>query len=340
MSNFLSRLTKIYHRFQAKFGQRKLRRVFTNLLTFIVIVALGVYLYQHQDSLDKIKEFRILDVVIIFSLLVTNLFVIGLFNMVMYKRIEPGVTFSDSILLQYVNNFLNNILFRGGGIYRAVYLKTRYQFPYTKFLSAMAGLYVITFLTNSFIGLLSVVRISNMYGENEIILMLIFLAVFLGSLFIMFFAPKISDSQNRFIRLINSVITGWQVIKENPRDVLYLVLFSCTNITLNTVQYFYIFKILGVGTSWVEMVYLATLAVIMQVINITPSGIGIQEAVFAFSSSVIPVSDEILVLGSLVNRAIAIPGSALVGLISYAVLQKRMKERVVKIGVLNEHEDF
>jgi uncharacterized protein (TIRG00374 family) len=332
-------MTKLYHYFQAKFGQRKLRRIFTNFLTLAVIIALGVYLYQNQEILVKIKEFNGTDVFIIFMLQVINLFVLGLFNMVMYKRIEPRVTFSDSIFLQYVNNFFNNILFRGGGIYRAIYLKTQYQFPYARFVSAVAGLYVITFLTNSLFGLLSVINISNKYGENEFIVMLIFLGVFLGSLVIVFLNPKINKSQDRLVRMINSVIVGWKTIKKDkPKDILYLIFLSCLNLILNSGKFFYIYKTMGTDMRWVEVVYLATLAVIMQVINITPSGLGIQETVFALSSSVILISDETLVLGSLINRAIAIPGSALLGLVSYGVLQRRLKEKAVQLSKIIKQE--
>jgi uncharacterized protein (TIRG00374 family) len=340
MEDIITKVTRLYRNIENKFGRRNLKNFFTNILTLAVIVALGIYLYQNQEILVKIKEFNGTDVFIIFMFQVINLFVLGLFNMVMYKRIEPRVTFSDSIFLQYVNNFFNNILFRGGGIYRAIYLKTQYQFPYTRFVSAVAGLYVVTFLTNSLFGLLSVINISNKYGENEIIILLIFLGAFLGSVFVVFFNPKNKNSSNRFIRMVNSIIVGWKTIKNNPRDILYLILLSCLNLVLNSGKFFYIYKTMGTGMSWVEVVYLATLAVIMQVINITPSGIGIQEAVFALSSSVILMSDDILVLGSLINRAIAIPGSAFLGLVSYAVLQKRMKAKVIKIGDLNEHENF
>lgn len=333
-------LSKSLDYFQHQFNQKKTKRLITNAFTLVILVALGIYLYQNQESFSRLKEYSLQDVLVIFFIHIANLFMLGLFNLVMFKRIDPQVRFSDAIFLQYVNNFFNNILSKGGGVYRAIYLKTVYQFPYTKFISSLAGLYVITFLTNSAIGLFSVLIISRTYHQNDLVLTSIFAGVFIVSLFIVFFTPDASDSEYRILRLINSVLVGWRRIKENPVDILSLVIISAVNICLKTVQFFYIYRALGADTSWVKMLYLSALASVMQIINITPSGIGIREAIFAFSSDVLLISDDILVLGSLVIRLISIPASILAGLISYAVLQKRLKEIRKPSEVSNETNEI
>jgi uncharacterized membrane protein YbhN (UPF0104 family) len=309
------------------------------LITFLVIVGLAIYLYINQESIQRIKYLNILDIVVIIGLQLLNLFILGVFNLIMLKRIDHNIIMSDAILLQYVNNFLNNILSKGGSIYRALYLKTQYNFPYSKFISAITGLYVITFLTNSLLGILSIILISNLYGKDELILTMLFSGSFFGSFLIILLRPKVRKKHNRYGQILNSILLGWNAIREIPREIYYLIFLSFLNLNLNTIQLLYIYRTLGADVNYLSMILLGSLATITQILTITPSGIGIREAVFAFSSNMIAISDEILVLGSLIIRAIALPSSILAGSISYFILQKRMKEKSIKISELRDLEE-
>ena len=73
------------------------------------------------------------------------------------------------------------------------------------------------------------------------------------------------------------------------------------------------------------MLFLSTLGIIIAFLNFTPDGIGIKEGVFIFSSDLVQIPAEILVLGSIVLRGISIFTTFIVGGISYILLMRQIK---------------
>jgi uncharacterized membrane protein YbhN (UPF0104 family) len=311
-------------------GERKPNRVrafITNALGALVIGLLGWYLYQNQDILSYLKNINWEQIVFIALLDIAIFLLNSLMNQSMINRLGTRITFLDSYLLQYANNFLNKILptIGGGAAFRAVYLKLKYQFSYSQFISTVAGIYVISFFSTSLIGLSCLFMIYARFHVFNWVIFLIFLGVCLFCLFIILFSPQIAESDNRIVKVLNSIFEGWRTIKREPKSIFLYALLSIMLLFLSALQTFFSYQALGIKTDLIPMIFLSTLSIILAFLNFTPDGIGVREGVYIFSADLVNIPNDILVLGSLVLRGISICTTFVIGGISYLILTRRLK---------------
>jgi uncharacterized protein (TIRG00374 family) len=288
---------------------------------------LGWYLYDNQNifsSLRNISWRHILEII----LLDFGIFLVGSFlNYSMITRLDNRVGFLDCLLLQYINNLLNKILptIGGGAAFRALYLKKKYQFPYPRFASSLAGYYVVSFVTTSSIGLICMLIFYFQRGVFNWVIFLVFLGLLLFSLYIILFSLKIPESNNKIVKFMRIFIEGWNILKGEPK---FLFLFSFCAVllfTLSALQTLVSYQALGISTNFVSMLFLSTLGLIVTLINFTPDGIGLKEGIYIFSANLVQIPDKILVLGSLVLRGVLLIPSLAISGISYWFLMKQLK---------------
>jgi len=311
--------------------ERKIKSYFTqfiNIITVFIVVLLVLYLYNNRDvlvSLSSIGWQHILWII----LLDTLSFVVGsLQNQSLINRFGPGVSFLDSFLLQYGNNFLNKILptIGGGAAFRAVYLKRKYKLSYSQFISTIAGIYVISFLSVAIIGIACLWIIYFQHGQFNSTIFLTFISILAACLFIIIFSPRVPQINNRFFKLLKSIVEGWNVIKKETKNIIIYAVFSVVILILSALQTMVSYQALGVETDVVSMLFLSTLGIILVLLNFTPDGIGIKEGAYIFSASLVQIPGNVLVLGSLVIRGVSFCTTLIVGGISYFVLVNRLKK--------------
>jgi len=304
----------------------RLKRIFTNLIGVLIIALLGWYLYKNRDVFNALRFItwqQVLIIVLIDALaIVTN----SLINFTMIQRLDPCVSYLDCFLLQYTNNFLNKFLptIGGGAAFRAIYLKKKYKFPYSHFLSTLAGIYVIYFFVIPIIGLACLLLIYIQTGAYNWVLILGFLGLFLPSLIIITFSPNIPESPYKIVKLIRNTVDGWKLVKNNPNYILIYGILSVTLSFLTALINLVLYNALSGNTNLLSMIYLSTLNIAILFLNFTPGGIGIKEGIYIFSADLVQIPDDILVLGSLVLHGITIMTSLLFGGISYFMLMRRL----------------
>ena len=140
------------------------------------------------------------------------------------------------------------------------------------------------------------------------------------------FSTKLPNNENRYLMKINNILKGWGFIKNEAKYLLYFAFFSILLLALSSIQTMLSYLALGVQTFLVPMILLSTLGIIMAFVNFTPDGIGIKEGLFIFTSDLVQIPDNILVLGSLVLRGISIITTLLIGGISYLILMRQLNE--------------
>jgi len=298
-----------------------------NVLGIFVIALLVLYLNNNRNVLASLRDIKWQHIILIILLETASFLVGSLQNQSIINRFDARVSFLDCFLLQYGNNFLNKILptIGGGVAFRAIYLKRKFQFPYSQFVSTIAGLYVISFSSAAIIGLVCLGSIYLQYGQANLILLTAFVVILLPCLFIIIFSPQIPQSDNRLLRLLKSVIDGWNTIKQKPGHILMDFIFSIVILLLSALQTMISYDALGVKTDIVSMTFLSTLGIILVLLNFTPDGIGIKEGIYIFSASLVQIPGSVLVLGSLIIRGISFCTTLIVGGISYWVLMRQLK---------------
>lgn len=304
-----------------------LKKALLYILQLIVIGYLGWYLYQNRDLFVLIKNIQWQHILLVVLLDTASFLTSSFINYSMLTRLDPRVTFIDSLMLQYVNSLLNKILptIGGGAAFRAIYLKKKYQFPYTQFASTVTGLYVISFSTTSLIGIFCLLWIYLQLRVFNWVIFLAFVGILLPTLVVMLFTIKVPDSNRRLLRILKSTVDSWNIIKKDTRLVFGYMAMTVLLLLLSTAYTYLGYDALGAQPSFIPMLYLSSLGIILAFLNFTPDGIGVKEGIYVFSENLVQIPQGILILGSLYLRGVSILTNLVIGGICYWILMRQLK---------------
>lgn len=292
-------------------------------ILIILVVLFGYYIYKN------IHEFRALQVtnpwfiaVLCFTVLV-NAALIGLQIDGFVSAFGVRLNIKEWFGLSIINSFYNMITpFRGGVAVRAVYLKKNHKLSYTNFLSAFAGAYVITFLIASFLGLVSIYLLYFKYGILNWIVNLLFFLSFLSLLIVVIFSPSFPKAKNKWINRFVNVLNGWNTIRRNRKILLIVFAVTISQILLGVLGGIVSYHIFGISLGFSKALFLSCLGTLSLLISVTPSGLGIQEAVSVFSALVIGITPAQSLSVAILGRIVQIVVMFILGpIFSYKLLK-------------------
>jgi len=301
------------------------RTLLHKVITPVVFILLGVYIWRNREIFLSLRKLNIGHIIIIMFFEIILSAVYALINKIMINRLDNSVSYMDSFYLQFSNNLLNKISPKGGAVFRAMYLKTNHDLSYANFLSSISGLYVLSFSSMAIIGLLCLLFFylsSNLYN---LILTMMFLSIMVGLLVVIIASPKIPETDSRVIQILKKIIYGWNIIKQDRKQVLFFIILTIISAFIISYQNLFIYRSLGAEVNLIQMLFLSSLSIINSFINFTPDGIGVKEGTLIFSSNVVSIPADVLVLGSLMMRVIGFFVSLLFGSVSYIILSRKIK---------------
>jgi uncharacterized protein (TIRG00374 family) len=286
----------------------KKKGFFNKIILLIIIVLFFIYIFLNFDDFKQIKIHNFWPFL---PLLISSVLLLTTNGIVLRELVLPfGIRLSTKEWFSLsVITTAGNLLtpFQGGMIARALYLKSKHNFSYTNFLSALSGIYIIVFWVNSFVALLSMLLIKQFYSTFNWLIFITFLIIFSALSFIIVFSPKIKrafkwEILNKVVRVVN----GWLVIKNNKRTVLFVALISFLNVLLMSASSFLEFKTLGVEISFLKALFVSIVSTLSLFISITPGSLGIKEAFMAFTSNVVGISPANAIIVSALDRLISL----------------------------------
>lgn len=215
------------------------------------------------------------------------------------KVFGKQIPLSESIRLTVMTSIGNLVLpFRGGASFKALYLKKRFGVSYTQFASIFFATYVIHFLVIGIIGLISYSIYASTTGSFNFFFAGFLLLVILGMLALLWILPKNMKYGKRFWE-------GWARIRRHEviksLGLLVLVKFAVTML-----QTYYSFKTVHIILDAYQTATISVMNVYSAAINLTPSGLGVQEAAVSLTSGVVGRLVEEGVAASIVTRLTAI----------------------------------
>jgi uncharacterized membrane protein YbhN (UPF0104 family) len=302
-----------------------LRKIISWTLTILVVALMGWYLWKNQDIFINLKRLQIQDVILIALLQPINIIIGAVINKLIIDQIDQHIPVIDAVMLQFTNNFLNRFISEGGAVYRGAYLKAQYAFPISKFLASLGGVYIISLMSNALLGLIFSIF---MYLELEIFniyLLIAFGAILLGCSFLIVINPSIK-SEKWIFRKINQVVLGWNSIRSNRPLVMKIFFLTALALLNSSIIVYIVYHGLGWELKIFNSLFYSTISSIANVINLTPGGLGINEAILMFSAEVIGLPSDIILLGSLLLRAISMLTTLSLGGLSYLILNIRLQK--------------
>lgn len=294
-----------------------MKKLLKYLKIVITIAVLGFFVYyfiNNKEDLLKVLSVPILPLVGIMISYSIVFYLNGVFIKVILKTFKKKISLIESFYVSVISSLGNYFLpMRGGAVIRSVYLKKNFEFPYEYFVSTLYGYYIIVFLVNAFVGLISLVVISIKYGVTSIPLYLFFGGLFVAMLvlsFVKFPVKKIKGSKNKVLdkvlSVIKNILEGWNMIVENKRLLISLIVITLVALVAGIALFYFEFRALSIDASIMNVILYNCLSGVSLLVSITPGSLGIREGIFSITSDILGISNEQIMQLALLDRGVSV----------------------------------
>ena len=231
--------------------------------------------------------------------------------------------------LSVITNFYNLVTpFRGGMAIRALYLKRRYGFTYTHFLTVQAAFQVLILLTAAITGLVSVLVLEEKFAAYHEPFILFFLGLATVLALILLFSPRLEVTGGKWRQRLAGISNGWHLLKKNKKRVLTVSLITLIQRFIKAVFLMLVYSSLHIQLDFFAALFISSLGMFSLVITILPGNLGIDDTVNVFAANLLGIPLEGAIAAALLARLINLAVGLLSGPpFSYLLLKKTREDR-------------
>lgn len=290
----------------------KTLKTISNIFTLLFICFLVWYFYNNQEALNDLKAVPFWAFAGLMVSKTIRIFVSGLFTRFTLRSFGKDISIRQTnylSLLSGIGNFFGPIL--GGAGIRAVYLKKNYDFNYSHFIATLYAYYVISFLTNSLFGTLMIgyYLLSRGGNFNSYFILGIFLAIFILCLALLVLPNKyivklynIKIIPVRIKKISKLAHEGWEEMRKDRKLLKDLSILNFLTLIISAFTTYILFDLFVPEYTVMSILFYTILSTLALLINVTPGGIGIKEALYVFSATILAVTPEQILQMSVVDR--------------------------------------
>jgi len=277
----------------------------------ITIAGIFLFIFFKRDKLELVTEFTSFQFGLLIGISFFNLFFMALFFKYILSFFNIKLPFKEWFGLTVINSMYNHLLpARGGLAVRALFLKKKYGFSFSNYITLLSGSYIIYFAVSSFIATLCTGIYMVIKNENIMNLFWISGGIFIFTLMLIFYFLNLNvnkiKNKNKFIQHLITIISGLQYFKQKKKEVLILVLIHiCLIITLTTRQ-FLIFNWLNINISYLAVFIIESLVFFTIIIAITPGNLGIKEGALGLGIMFFNIPFNEALMGAILDRMVII----------------------------------
>jgi len=260
-----------------------MKKIYQAIISFVTVAICVVYVYYHRGQLQMLKNLQVQDVVILMLLLFSFFCATGYTFKLILRLLKIELKATETIGLSVLTNFGNYLgPISPGSVIKAMYLKSTKQLNYTKFVSVFAANNFLAIFMTGFLGSILYFLIKVQFPQTPLFFLLINLGLIVGALIpFLFPAPKFKK-EGRVSQLWHSVVDGFNCIRHSKKELVvicfsYILQFICVAIAFKLT-----FKFLNVPISFLLSMVIAVYTAVITYFPVTPSNLGVQEAVAAY----------------------------------------------------------
>jgi uncharacterized membrane protein YbhN (UPF0104 family) len=287
------------------------------ILTILFFLGIFFYVFSHLDDFRSILSRRVPTLHIL--LLICSIFLTYLVNARILRRAllvhQVKVPLMENLSLTYATTAANYFMpFKGAVGLRALYLRRRFELPLKDFISQLMMVSVITLGISSIFALLGLIFLpKDVGGKSAILVGIYFTAVIvlgLASLILGKLGVKLPKRLMGFLESWDRYRANTLIFSELlVLDTIYYLLWCLTNyLALSAFQ---------VKLNLFESFFYTSLQIHALIINLTPAGLGIVEAMSVFAGSILDFSPAEALLAQGLSRLCAIFILSLCGVIGW-----------------------
>jgi uncharacterized protein (TIRG00374 family) len=284
------------------------RRVITGLLVLMLFV---MYFLLNQEAFAPLRDVRpiiLLAVGVCYvGIVITN----GLFIKFIIQPFRKHISVRESVRVSLLSSLGNFFATSGAGLgFRAVYLKRKHGLGYTDYMATLYGNYLLIFMINAVFGLVSLMLVSNKSGY-QYYGALLFFVVLLSTSFILSVVklPTLKKTNtttlaDKLTRHLNNMADGWNRIATNKRLLTRLAMLVTVQLALTVLIGWFEMSALKIAIGLPELLLFSVLGSLSIFVSLTPANLGVKEAVYLLTASVIGLSVGEILLIALIDRGI------------------------------------
>lgn len=321
------------------------RKVAPLIVLLVFISLIMAYIWVHRSDFESLKNISIYYVLLIACFWLFAITAQGMVLRALTVDFGIDLSFREYFAISVMTNFGNIFLpMRGGAGFRAVYLKSKYNFDYSYFVSTLAGNYLISFNIASQIGLAGMAVLFLQKGAFNPLIAIIFLVILLLTSWAIFFPPAtVGFIPIKWLSIrLNHVLSGWHTMRRSTKTVLRLSILTLVYIILGTVITWLEFSAFqmkdGAGDpiGFLQSLIFSSIGSLSLLVSITPAALGIRETLLMFSSQFLEISPSQALAVSLLDRTVSFVVIAL--LATFASITLRRQLHIHEFGPISVDE--
>ena len=283
---------------------RKRARLAVSIVSLVAVAALGTwYLAQHLDDFKKILEIDFFSFAMLSGLVIFALWLSGLTIIAIVPIFGARLSMWEGFGLSAVNTMANFYFTKAGLAAKGLYLKKMHDFPYTSYVSIVAGTGVIMVLTNGLVGLVSYAFFLQ-HSSFRYEILLAFAIITFGGV-APFLLPRLSwNPRNRLFERLRRVVDGWEQIKAHRQVVLVIIVIDVLYVIVGAFRLWVSYRALGYPVDLLSCIVISPISTLTMLVSLTPGAVGIRQALVGYGSELLGIGMTEGVVASTIDHAV------------------------------------
>jgi len=308
-----------------------MKKKYQNIILLILVLTASWYTFSHQELFLNLKKISLISLIgLTFTVFVFQI-LLGYQFKILMKMFAIDMDFREWFGLSACNSMFNYYLpARAGLAIRAIYLKKKYAFAYSHYMSMIAGSQIIAFFLSAGAGLVFTLLYRTIHGvwNAKFVLLFAFLLAVtaIGTLVLLVFLKLGKTFRNaRFNNILGLFKEGLNVFGKNMRLVVVFSFFYILGFFVFGARIFICFSAVGVKVTPLQVLIIPSLITFSLMLPLTPANLGVQEGIISGCAYWFGLPADQALLAALIDRGAAVIMTFLFGLIFSRILLSGMK---------------
>lgn len=226
----------------------------------------------------------------------------------------------------------NLLFFKAGTVAMAVYLKTRHQLGFTKFVGIMIVDKILMVYGLTLLGL-GLGWYLYLTGFVPIGVVLFFLVALLTLTYLLYIQTiRIPNRENQLWQFVSKLLDSWNAYKSDTSTQIRLIAYHFLYIMIWTVRYYVAFHILSFPITLMECILLSFATFFTGIINLVPGALGIRETAVGLSLAYLGSSFDHGVFATALDRLLVTFWSFLLGYLYFNLLHLKGYQKNLEVA--------
>lgn len=295
------------------------------ILSLIGVILISYYLIINKNELYRIRQFSIIQILILFFVNILILIITAVLNKILLKLLNVNITLFDSFMINTISSVVNIIPLGATG-FKAIYLKKVHGLNYINYTLFMLLNLLIVYIVGGLIGLFNIVQIDYIEQNTwfNVIILIFALYVIIPTallIFIYYFKEETKSFTfwgkiklpEKIINGLNSLKIGITYIRNNPKLFINAILCDLVIQLLIGYKLWLISFYLGYIFNLKDIYVMYSLIIVINALPLPNSIFGLRESISGLGTKILGDSSASGIIITGFDRIISTTISIVIG---------------------------